>query len=447
MPKVALVVNVPPYARSSHSSKGTAWASLNQDEALEDDFQTQHMPVHRIKWWEDNGHRSSAEARLECSRGSLGQQTGYCGDIGMEEEMLETVDPTWQTTRWLQLVVQGISDDEVPWYEFVAPLMAPLAKCLLTIWWWSIRVQWRDICPPTLTILNIGQFMTWDEVQGDMDNSLWFEVYSCTLQRVREATHGWHWQWLKGKAWEVGVSPLVRVFWEETGIKLATSCTRFCWELLPRGVFRRRERGAISHVITFLDDMAVHVPMLDTWDQFVWPLSVAIPLATTEVEQYGYHCGNAIDLSPVMPVMEFRVTNKEGAYLCVVEALVFKGSVLAYNPTRDEAEWIPTHGVTNDLSWVEERSAVALANFVLHVPQEVDCIVELGTRHLLGCSDDSPSEKEDEEQMQEEDGELEDDESEGDEHEEAEGQGEEDPKPLSSSAVLVQGETELEVKP
>ena len=74
--------------------------------------------------------------------------------------------------------------------------------------------------------------------------------------------HGRQLQWPKGKAWEVGVSPLVRAFWEETGIKLATSCTKVCWELPPRGVFRR-ERGMISHVITFLDDMAVRVPTLD----------------------------------------------------------------------------------------------------------------------------------------------------------------------------------------
>ena len=122
-PKVASAVNVSPHAQSSHSGEGTAWALLNQDEALEDDFQTQHMPVCHVMWWEDNSHQSSAERRLECSRGSPGQQTGYCIDIDEEQEMLETVDPTWWTTCWLQLAVQGISDDEVPWYEYVTPLM------------------------------------------------------------------------------------------------------------------------------------------------------------------------------------------------------------------------------------------------------------------------------------------------------------------------------------
>ena len=140
------------------------------------------MLVRHVMRWEDNGHRSSAEGSLECSRGSPGQRTGYHIDISEEdEETLETVDPIWWTTHWLQLAVQGILDDEVPWYEYVTPLMMgaegvalSLAKHLLTIWQWSVRVQGWDNCPPAPTVLNIGQFMTWDEVQGDMDNSLWF---------------------------------------------------------------------------------------------------------------------------------------------------------------------------------------------------------------------------------------------------------------------------------
>ena len=178
--------------------------------------------------------------------------------------------------------------------------------------------------------------MTRDEVRGEVDNTLWFKVYSHALQRVEEAVHGWQWQWPKGKVQEVAVSPLVRVFWEETGIEPATSCTRLCWELQLRAVFRRRERGAVSHVITFLDDMAVCTPTLDTWDQFVWLPSVAVPRTATQDKQYGYCCENAIDLGTVMPATEFMVTDEEGTYLCAARGLVLKGSILAYDPTRDK---------------------------------------------------------------------------------------------------------------
>ena len=85
--------------------------------------------------------------------------------------MLETVDPTWRTTHWLQLAVQGISDNEVPWYKLVTLLIMgaegmalSLAKHLLTVWQCSIKVQGWDVCPPTPTALNIGQFMIQEEV-------------------------------------------------------------------------------------------------------------------------------------------------------------------------------------------------------------------------------------------------------------------------------------------
>ena len=117
-----------------------------------------------------------------------------------------------------------------------------------------------------------------------------------------------------------------------------------------------------------------------------------------------------------------------GAYLCAARALVFEGSVLAYNPARDEVEWVLAHGVTNGLSWAEERSAVALANYVPCIPQEVDFIAKLGAYRLVGWPDDSSSEEEDDEQTEEEDGEQE-----GDEHKEAEGHTEADPE-LRSAA-------------
>ena len=243
-----------------------------------------------------------------------------------------------------------------------------LAKCLLAIWRWSLRVQGWDICLSAPTILNIGQFMKWDEVQGEVDNLLWFEVYSHTLQRVGEAVHGQGWQWPKWKAQEVAVSPIVRAFWEETSIEPTASCTRLCWELSPRAVFRRRKRGAVSHAITFLDDMAVHAPTLDAWDQFVWLPSVAVPWTAMQVEQYGYCHGNVVDLGTVMPVMEFRVTDEKGTYLCMAYTLIFEGSILVYDPARDEAEWVPARRVANNLSWAEERMVVMLVNFVPHAP-------------------------------------------------------------------------------
>ena len=204
-------------------------------------------------------------------------------------------------------------------------------------------------------------------------------------------------------------------------------------------------------MITFLDDMVVHTPMLDAWDQFVWPPIAAIPWSTTQAEQYGYRHGNAIDLGTVMPVTEFRVTNEEGSYLCAACSLVFKGSVLAYDSARDKVEWVPACRIANDLSWVKERMAVALMNFVPRASQEADRIAELGTRRLA-WTDDSSSEEEGEE-MQEED-----DMQEGDEHipppllednecGEVEGQGEPNPEAPPGDETRGRGEAEPEMEP
>ena len=72
MSKVASAVNIPSYTRSCHSGEGTAWASLDEDEALEDDFQTLHMPVCHIMRWEDNGRQCSAKGRPESSEEDRG---------------------------------------------------------------------------------------------------------------------------------------------------------------------------------------------------------------------------------------------------------------------------------------------------------------------------------------------------------------------------------------
>ena len=94
--------------------------------------------------------------------------------------------------------------------------------------------------------------MTREEVLEGVDDPLWFAAYSHALQQVSEAVHGRRWECPVGKMPEVGVSPVVHAFWEETGIKLTVACIKLCWELPLRNVFRRRERGSVAYAITFV---------------------------------------------------------------------------------------------------------------------------------------------------------------------------------------------------
>ena len=264
-----------------------------------------------------------------------------------------------------------------------------LAKCLVTVWQWNIKVHGEDDCPPAPSVLNIGQFITDEEAVGGEPH--WFVAYSHALQWVGEVAHRRKWEWLRREALEIKASPLVRAFWRETDVDLMMASVKLCWEPTPRELHHQRDNGPTTHVISYLDELAVHVPTLEAWDQMVWPTMATIPRALTEAGLYGYCQDQVVDLGPVMLAAQFQVMEEGGAYLCTARALVFEGSILVYNPTLNEAEWVPACGLANDLSWAEERSAVALANYVPCAPTEAAQIARLGAGRIVSCpSDDSP---------------------------------------------------------
>ena len=70
---------------------------------------------------------------------------------------------------------------------------------------------------------------------------------------------------------------------------------------------------------------------------------------------------------------------------------MFEGSLLTYNPVLNEAEWIPMRGLANDLSWGEERSAVALANYIPRVQREGKRIARLRVSRVVSSLGDDTS--------------------------------------------------------
>ena len=109
---------------------------------------------------------------------------------------------------------------------------------------------------------------------------------------------------------------------------------------------------------------------MEAWDKIVLPTTAMIPHVPTKAESYGHCQGQVVDLGPVMSAAQFHVTEEKGTYLCTGRALVFEESILAYNPTLNEAKWVPACSLANYLSWAEERSAMALANYVPHTSAE-----------------------------------------------------------------------------
>ena len=224
---------------------------------------------------------------------------------------------------------------------------------------------------------------------GGMGEPHWFVAYSHMMQWVGKAAHGRKWE-SRREVLEIKASSLVHAFWHETDVDLMMASVKLCWEPTPRALYHQRDNIPTAHVISYLNELAVHVPSLKAWDQMVWPTMVVIPCGLTNAESYGYCQGQAVDLGPVMPVMQFWVIEEGGTYLCTVRALVFKGSIFMYNPTLNEAEWVPACGLANDLPWAEERSAMALANYVLCASAEAARIARLRAGRVLSCfSNDS----------------------------------------------------------
>ena len=104
----------------------------------------------------------------------------------------------WYPTKWLEWHIEHLKDEDIPWWQLVAPMMnggvewtKELAKCLLAAWQWTFMVGMANFCPASLMMLNIGQFL--DEATDVKDHTAWMLAYVRALQCVGEATGGRRW--------------------------------------------------------------------------------------------------------------------------------------------------------------------------------------------------------------------------------------------------------------
>ena len=76
-------------------------------------------------------------------------------------------------------------------------------------------------------------------------------------------------------------------------------------------------------------------------------------LATAPIHTY-------IQLLPLC----FHSNSKDGEFLGYVQGLLYKGTILMYNPTMNKAEWAPVHSSVKSLTPMEQASATDLCNMV-----------------------------------------------------------------------------------
>ena len=289
---------------------------------------------------------------MEASGGSPAWQLSAQVDIGKEEPKTLEIDPHWRAQWWLQVAAQGIRDKEVLWHELLTPLTSgaegvakSLAKHLVAAWQWNIKVRGEGLCPPAL---NIGQFLIDEEVEGGMGETHLFVAYSHTLQWLGEAAHGRKWE-ARREALEIKASPLVHAFWHETDIDLMMASVKHCWEPVPRTLHHQRENGPTTHVISYLDELAVHIPT-----RGMGPNGVANhgtnSACTHRSQVLWLLLGPSGGSRPCNACSTILCYRRKGDLPVHHESPSVQGEYPRIQPSLNEAEWVLVCGLANDLS-------------------------------------------------------------------------------------------------
>ena len=157
---------------------------------------------------------------------------------------------------------------------------------------------------------------------------------------------------------------LVDTFLEATGAKVVKADVACCWSRPPQTIPWQRDEGAFTDVISHPHNLAQCLPTRKAWDELVCLPPSAAPRTPCHSGHLGYIQGQVVELGSVLPSTWFHISQPNGDFVCMARGLLFEGNVLAYDPTRNEVEWILMLGVADDLSQAEEASARELSNMV-----------------------------------------------------------------------------------
>ena len=226
-PTIQSVVNVPPWTVSSHSMGGVQATSLDYKE-------------------DSNGESPFHEINRR---------------IMMRSSLVRTcLDPMWQTMKWLEACGESLGEEDITWWLLVMPLTdggivaaKELTKHLVAVWRWMAQVSIMPVCPPALTMLNIGQLLEGYPREGY--HTPWLLAYTHTLQCVGEAAEGRTWH-PSGMHFTLQISLLVDAFIEETGAELIELDTTSCWGQPPEKVCQQKDDGPFADVISYLNELA-----------------------------------------------------------------------------------------------------------------------------------------------------------------------------------------------
>ena len=120
-----------------------------------------------------------------------------------------------------------------------------------------------------------------------------------------------------------------------------TSWGWLCWSEPPKTIPLQRGKGAFTHVISYLENLAQHLPTRKVWDELVCLPPSAVPCTPYQSRHLSYIQGQVMELGPALPSTQFYISQPGRQFVCAAWGLLFEGSMLAYDPVSNEAEWIP----------------------------------------------------------------------------------------------------------
>ena len=149
---------------------------------------------------------------------------------------------------------------------------------------------------------------------------------------------------------------LVEVFTDVLNMEIPPASAVNCWDSQSGCIPHQRDKCALAHVISYLDEKATHQPMHKAWDELIWPLPSSSPPTLRQNEPHGFIQGCTVELRPTMPPVWFRISSPTGKFIRFAQGLICEGAILSYVPITNGTKWIPVPGTTQDLSRAEETS-------------------------------------------------------------------------------------------
>ena len=157
---------------------------------------------------------------------------------------------------------------------------------------------------------------------------LWIEAYACALQRVAEASVGRRWITYKGIR-VPKISRVVEAFLDATGTRVPLDKIRQCWPARHAEMPMQNLDGIRQNIVYKLDEVATLFTSPITWDPFVFPLTDDV---CWREEALCYRPGKTLDVGTRMPGFKLMLQDDKGEYPYSGRALIFKGSMLVYDP-------------------------------------------------------------------------------------------------------------------